>query len=49
LIAIVTCYEGLSRPLRLSDVSEATTRAVTKCVVITVLVDAIFIVVYLVI
>jgi phospholipid/cholesterol/gamma-HCH transport system permease protein len=49
LIAVVTCYEGLARPLHLEDVATATTRAVAQCVVAIVLVDAIFIVVYLVI
>ncbi|MGA2174379.1 MAG: ABC transporter permease [Verrucomicrobiota bacterium] len=49
LIAIVTCYEGLAAPLRLDDVSRATTNAITKCVVGMVLLDAVFILVYLVI
>ena len=49
LIAVVTCYEGLARPLRLEDVSGATTRAVTLAVVGSILVDAMFIVFYLVI
>jgi phospholipid/cholesterol/gamma-HCH transport system permease protein len=48
LIAIVTCYEGLAEPLRLEDVSRATTSAVGKCVVGVVLLDAMFIVVYLI-
>jgi phospholipid/cholesterol/gamma-HCH transport system permease protein len=48
LIAIVTCYEGLAAPLRLEDVSRATTAAVGKCVVGFVLLDALFIVVYLI-
>ena len=49
LIAIVTCYEGLARPLRLEDVAGATTRAVGTCIITAVLLDAFFIVVYLVI
>jgi phospholipid/cholesterol/gamma-HCH transport system permease protein len=49
LIAIVTCYEGLAAPLRLDDVSRATTNAIAKCVVGMVLLDAVFILVYLVI
>lgn len=49
LIAIVTCYEGLAAALRLEDVSRATTAAVGKCVVGVVLLDALFIIVYLVI
>jgi phospholipid/cholesterol/gamma-HCH transport system permease protein len=48
LIAIVTCYEGLATPLRLDEVSRATTSAVGKCVVGVVLLDALFIVVYLI-
>jgi phospholipid/cholesterol/gamma-HCH transport system permease protein len=47
LIAIVTCYEGLAAPLRLEEVSRATTSAVGKCVVGVVLLDAVFLVVYL--
>jgi phospholipid/cholesterol/gamma-HCH transport system permease protein len=47
VIAIVTCYEGLASPLRLEDVSRATAKAVGKCVVGVVLLDALFIVVYL--
>lgn len=49
LIAAVTCYEGLARPLRLEDVAGATTRAVGTCVVAAVLLDAAFIIIYLVI
>jgi phospholipid/cholesterol/gamma-HCH transport system permease protein len=46
-IAIVTCFEGLAHPLRLEDVSRASTSAVGKCVVGVVLLDAVFIFVYL--
>ncbi len=46
-IAIVTCYHGLAQPLRLEDVSRVTVRAVTQGVIACVLVDALFIVVYL--
>jgi phospholipid/cholesterol/gamma-HCH transport system permease protein len=49
LIAIVTCFEGLAQPLRLEDVSRASTSAVGKCIVGVVLLDALFILVYLVI
>jgi phospholipid/cholesterol/gamma-HCH transport system permease protein len=49
LIAVVTSYEGLAQPLHLEDVSRATNRAVAKCVIAIVLLDALFIVVYLVI
>jgi ABC-type transporter Mla maintaining outer membrane lipid asymmetry permease subunit MlaE len=46
-IAIVTCYHGLAQPLRLEEVSGVAVRAVTQGVVVCVLVDAIFIVLYL--
>jgi phospholipid/cholesterol/gamma-HCH transport system permease protein len=48
LIAVVTSYEGLARPLRIDDVANVTTRAVARCVVAAVLVDALFIIIYLV-
>ncbi len=47
-IAIVTCYHGLAQPLRLEDVSRVAVRAVTQGVVVCVLVDAVFIVLYIV-
>lgn len=47
IIAIVTCYHGLARPLPLEDVSNATVRAVAQSIVACVLVDALFILVYL--
>ena len=47
-IAIVTCYHGLAQPLRLDDVSRVAVRAVTQGVIVCVLVDALFIVLYLV-
>jgi phospholipid/cholesterol/gamma-HCH transport system permease protein len=49
IIAVVTCYEGLAQPLRIEEVSGATTRAVAYCIVGCVLLDALFIIVYLVI
>jgi ABC-type transporter Mla maintaining outer membrane lipid asymmetry permease subunit MlaE len=48
LIAVMTCYQGLARPLRLEEVSGATIRAVAHTIVACALVDALFIVVYLV-
>jgi len=48
VIAVVTCYYGLAQPLRLEEVSRATVRAVAQSVITCVLVDALFIVVYLV-
>lgn len=43
VIAVVTCYEGLARPIRLEEISIAATRAVMKAIVICVLLDALFI------
>jgi phospholipid/cholesterol/gamma-HCH transport system permease protein len=48
IIAIVTCYYGLAQPLRLEEVSRATIRAVAQSVIACVLVDVLFIIVYLV-
>src|SRR5947207_10427804 len=47
IIAIVTCYHGLAQPLRLEEVSYATVRAVAQSVITCVLLDAVFIVIYL--
>jgi phospholipid/cholesterol/gamma-HCH transport system permease protein len=47
IIAVVTCYHGLAQPLRLEEVSSATVRAVAQSVIGCVLVDALFIVIYL--
>ena len=47
-IAVVTCYHGLAQPLRLEDVSRVAVRAVTQGVIVCVLIDALFIVFYLV-
>jgi phospholipid/cholesterol/gamma-HCH transport system permease protein len=48
IIALVTCYHGLAQPLRLEEVSKATVRAVAQSVIGCVLVDALFIIIYLV-
>ena len=47
IIAIVTCYHGLAQPLRLEEVSRATVRAVAQSTVACVLLDALFIIIYL--
>jgi len=47
IIAIVTCYHGLAQPLRLEEVSYATVRAVAQSVIVCVLIDALFIIIYL--
>lgn len=46
-VAVVVCFEGLARPLRLEDVPQATTRAVVRSLTACVLADALFIVIYL--
>jgi len=47
IIAIVTCYHGLAQPLRLEEVSLATVRAVAQTIIACVLLDAVFIILYL--
>ena len=47
IIALVTCYHGLAQPLHLEEVSSATVRAVAQSVIACVLLDALFIVIYL--
>jgi phospholipid/cholesterol/gamma-HCH transport system permease protein len=47
IIAIVTCYHGLAQPLRLEEVSFATVRAVAQSIIGCVLIDAVFIILYL--
>jgi phospholipid/cholesterol/gamma-HCH transport system permease protein len=47
VIAISTCYQGLARQLRLEDVASATTTAVVHSVIACVLLDGLFIIVYL--
>jgi phospholipid/cholesterol/gamma-HCH transport system permease protein len=47
IIAIVTCYHGLAQPLQLNQISRATVRAVAQTTVACILLDALFIIVYL--
>ena len=47
IISIVTCYHGLAQPLRIDEISRATVRAVGQSVVACVLLDALFIIIYL--
>ncbi len=47
IISIVTCYHGLAQPLRLEEVSYATIRAVAQSVIACVMLDALFIIIYL--
>ena len=47
IIAIITCYHGLAQPLRLEEVSRATVHAVAQGVIAFVVLDALFILIYL--
>lgn len=47
IIALVTCYHGLAQPLRLEEVSRASVAAVGQSVIACVLIDAVFIIIYL--
>ena len=47
IIALVTCYHGLAQPLRLEDVSSATVAAVAQSIIACVMIDALFIIIYL--
>src|ERR1041384_7369478 len=47
VIAVVNCYHGLARPLKVEDVPDISTRAVVESVVSCVLIDAVFLVGYL--
>jgi len=47
-LAIVTCYHGLARPLHLVRLSQATVSAVAQSISLCVLIDTLFLVLYLV-
>jgi phospholipid/cholesterol/gamma-HCH transport system permease protein len=47
IISIVTSYHGLAQPLQLNEVSRATVRAVSQSTIACVLLDALFIILYL--
>jgi phospholipid/cholesterol/gamma-HCH transport system permease protein len=47
VISMITCYHGLSRPLKLEEVSEATILAVVQSIMLCVLLDAVFIFFYI--
>jgi phospholipid/cholesterol/gamma-HCH transport system permease protein len=49
VIAVVTCYQGLARPVRLDEVADVTTKAVVESVIACVVLDLLFIIVYLLI
>lgn len=46
-MAIITCFYGLAQPLSIGEVSRATVRAVGQSIVLFVLIEALFIVIYL--
>ncbi len=47
IIAVVTCYHGLAQPLRIEEVSRATVSAVAQGTIACILLDALFIIIYL--
>ena len=47
IIALITCFQGLAHAVRLEEVSYVTTQAIIGSVVACVLIDAVFIVAYL--
>ena len=47
IIAVVSCYHGLARPLRVEEISQVTARAVVESVTGCVLLDAFFLLGYL--
>ncbi|MSR65196.1 MAG: ABC transporter permease [Verrucomicrobiae bacterium] len=47
VIAVVNCYHGLARPLKVEDLPNISTRAVVESVVACVVLDAVFLVGYL--
>lgn len=47
IVAVVNCYHGLARPLRMEELSGVTARAVVESVTACMLLDAVFIVAYL--
>jgi len=48
IIAVITCYEGLARPLRLEDISAASTRAVIKGILAPVALETLFLVYWII-
>ncbi len=47
-IGVITCYQGLAQPLHLEEVSRASVKAMIQSVVACVLLDMVFILVYLI-
>jgi phospholipid/cholesterol/gamma-HCH transport system permease protein len=48
LIAMISCYHGLAQPLAIGQVSRATVRAIGQSLIFCVLLEALFILIYLV-
>jgi phospholipid/cholesterol/gamma-HCH transport system permease protein len=48
-IAVITCYQGLAHPVRIEDISNVTTNAVVESVIACIVIDALFIIVYMLI
>ncbi len=48
LIALVSCYHGLAHPLRVEDLPNAAMKALSQGVVLCVVVDALFLILYLI-
>ena len=46
IISIITCFHGLAHPLQLDEISRATVRAVSQSTIACILLDALFIIVY---
>jgi phospholipid/cholesterol/gamma-HCH transport system permease protein len=47
IIAMVTCFHGLAQPLRLDEISRACIRAVAQSVILCIVIDALFVLLYL--
>jgi phospholipid/cholesterol/gamma-HCH transport system permease protein len=47
LTSLIICYHGLAYPIRLEEVGHATTRTVAQCIVACLLLDAVFLLVYM--
>jgi ABC-type transporter Mla maintaining outer membrane lipid asymmetry permease subunit MlaE len=46
-IGIVTCYHGLAQPVRLDELSRLAIRATSQVIIVCVLIDAIYFLLYL--
>jgi phospholipid/cholesterol/gamma-HCH transport system permease protein len=49
VIGVITCYQGLAQPLGLAEVSNASVKAMIQSVVACVLLDMVFVLIYLVV